>query len=179
LANFDWNVLSRILPSSSGVRFQVLNRSLKDRDNSGESLDIRDLIAGKSPEETTAIVRDLVVHEVSQILCIGADRIEPGRSLHDLGMDSLMAVELALGLEQRFGIQLPVMMLNDSPTADKVSKIIIEKLTGNTSDAETDRSTAVVEAIIRQHGESISSEYVAELARTIDATAHQETKVTA
>lgn len=179
LANFDWNVLSRILPSSSGVRFQVLNRSLKDRDNSSESLDIRDLIAGKSLEETTAIVRDLVVHEVSQILCIGADRIEPGRSLHDLGMDSLMAVELALGLEQRFGIQLPVMMLNDSPTADKVSKIIIEKLTGNTSDAESDRSTAVVEAIARQHGESISPEDVAELARTIGASAHQETRVTA
>lgn len=179
LANFDWKVLSRILPSSEGIRFQNLNRGLKDHDNSGESLDIRDLIAGKSPDEVAAIVRDLVVHEVSEILCIGPDRIEPGRSLHDLGMDSLMAVELALGLEQRFGIQLPVMMLNDSPTADKVTKIIVEKLTGNESDAESDRSTVVVETIVRQHGESISPEEVAMLARDIEAPAHNDTRLTA
>jgi acyl carrier protein len=127
-ANFDWNVLAQLLPGSSSNRFSILNLNRQDAGHGGESIDIRALIAGKSPAEAEVVIRDLVVQEVANILCIGADRIEHNRSLHDLGMDSLMAVELAMGLEQRFGIQLPVMMLNDSPTANNVTARIMEKL---------------------------------------------------
>jgi acyl carrier protein len=135
-------------------------------------MDFRMLIAGKSPAEVTDIVRNLVTHEVAQILSISPDRIEPGRSLHDLGMDSLMAVELALGLEQRFGIQLPVMMLNESPTAERVTTRIVEKLLGGTDDTTlpTGSIDTLVESLAKQHGETITDaeiEHIAEDARAL------------
>ncbi|MEJ5210694.1 MAG: F0F1 ATP synthase subunit delta, partial [Burkholderiales bacterium] len=49
-----------------------------------------------------------VLQEVAQILSLSVERIDPERPLHDLGMDSLMAVELALGLEKRFGRRVKV-----------------------------------------------------------------------
>ncbi|MDR2452035.1 MAG: SDR family NAD(P)-dependent oxidoreductase [Candidatus Accumulibacter sp.] len=158
LADFDWSNLARLLPSAAGTRFDILNRDRKDRAQAGDPLDIRTLIAGKTPEEIAGIVRDLVVQEVAQILCIGADRIEPNRSLHDLGMDSLMAVELALGLEQRFGIQLPVMMLNDSPTADNVAARIVEKLSGEETVSEEGQSVDLTAEVVRQHGGGLTQE---------------------
>jgi len=181
VANFDWSTLARLLPSANGNRFAILNRSLKNTGLSEEETDFRTLIAGKSPEEVAVIVRQWVVQEVAQTLAIGVDRIDPSRSLHDLGLDSLMAVELALGLEQRFCIQLPVMMLNESPTAHNVTQRIIEKLLGG---AETDEPVAgsfetVVQDMAKQHGESVTAEDLKKIAEDAQALAQQNARLSA
>ena len=167
VANFDWNTLSRVLPSSHTSRFSALNRGLKSSAQTGDETDFRTLISGKTSEEVTQIVRQCVTSEVAQILAIKAERIEPLRSLHDMGLDSLMAVELALGLEQRMGIQLPVMMLNDSPTVEKVTGKIVQKLL-NPSEEETLTAcpaNAMVQAIAKQHGELLSEEEIQKIAK--------------
>ncbi len=175
LANFDWNTLSRLLPSSSSARFAMLNRTLKGKGQIEDSIDFKALIAGKSVEEVTGLVSDLVVQEIAQTLCIGADRVDVNRSLHDFGMDSLMAVELALGLEQRFGIQLPAMMLNDSPSAARVTTRIVEKLLGAEKIAQDVVNAAdMVEGMLRQHGEAaMSQEEVESLVEDAEALARK------
>ncbi len=181
VANFDWNTLARLLPSANRGRFSVLNRSLKSTGLSENEADFQTLIAGKSPEEVAVIVQQMVVQEVAQILAIGADRIDPTRSLHDLGLDSLMAVELALGLEQRFGIQLPVMMLNESPTAEKVTQRIVEKLLGGADqdDAAANTVDAVVRGITQQHGEALAAEDIQQISQDARALQKQGTRLTA
>ena len=159
-ANFDWGVLARLLPSASSNRFAILNRNRRDSAPAGEVIDIRALIAGKTAEEGAAIVGEQVRQEVARILCISPDRIEANRSLHDLGMDSLMAVELALGLEQRFAIQLPVMALNDSPTISNVATRIIEKLISVEPGTEEAQTAAMVVGLARQHGEQLTKEEI-------------------
>lgn len=181
VANFDWNTLARLLPSAGGSRFALLNRGLKNTGLAEDETDFRALIAGKTFDEIAAIVRQLVVQEVALVLAIGADRIDPSRSLHDLGLDSLMAVELALGLEQRLGVQLPVMMLNESPTAEKVTQRIVERLLGGTD--EEDSATGVVDAVVRdmakQHGESVAAEDMQQIAEDAHVLAQQGTRLTA
>ena len=172
-ANFDWSTLSRLLPSAAATRFGILNRHRNEQAQADDSLDIRALIAGKTPDEIAGIVRSLVVQEVAQILGMSAERIEPSRSLNDLGMDSLMAVELALGLEQRFDIQLPVMMLSEAPTVDKVVARLVEKLTGCGDVTEETESAALIAGLARQHGEGVDAatiEAVAEDARRLAQT---------
>lgn len=166
-ANFEWATLSRLLPSAQSARFASLNRNLNGADLVEDSADFRALIAGKSEEQVAEIVRALVTQEVAQILCIGADRIEPSRSLHDLGMDSLMAVELALGLERRFGVQLPVMMLNEAPTAERVTARIVQRLLGEEAASEQSKRDieTLVENLAVKHGEDITPE---EIDRTIE-----------
>jgi phthiocerol/phenolphthiocerol synthesis type-I polyketide synthase C len=158
IANFDWNALARLLPCACVSRFDILNRNRQNLAQAADSLNIRALIAGKTSDEIVDIVRDMVTQEVAQILCIASGRIEPNRSLHDLGMDSLMAVELALGLEQRFGIQMPVMMLNDSPTANNVTARIVEKLIGGENVAHEALFSDQVTEIVRQHGGGLTQE---------------------
>jgi acyl carrier protein len=148
----------------------LLNRQHGHAVGSEDTSDIRVLIAGKTPEEVNAIVQAMVMQEVAQILGIGADRIDPTRSLHDLGLDSLMAVELALGLEQRLGIQLPVMMLNESPTAEKVTRRIVERLLG---DAEGESSPIAVDDVVaglaQQHGETATEEAIQQIAEDVNS----------
>lgn len=157
LANFDWATLARLLPSAASTRFDILNRSRKEATGDADSSNIRALIDGKSSEEIMHLVRDLVIQEVAQNLCISPERIEPSRSLHELGMDSLMAVELALGLEQRFDVQLPVMMLNDAPTADGIAARIVERLQGDGNMADV-APEVLMNEVLRQHGGGLTPE---------------------
>lgn len=178
-ADFDWNTLSHLLPSATGNRFDILNRNKRSTSQAAESIDIRTLITGKTQAEMTEIVRGLVLQEVAQILSINSDRIEPGRSLHDHGMDSLMAVELALGLEWRFGIQLPVMMLNDAPTIHTVTARIVEKLTNKGDVPEEGQSVNQVTEFIRQHGEELRPEEIDILSEDVRHFAQQGTSLIA
>lgn len=161
IANFDWRILSKILPSASGVRFDQLNAELLGVGNMDDNFDFQAIIAGKDRQEVEKVVTEMIVHEVSVILCISVERIHPRRSLHDLGMDSLMAVELAMGLERRFGIQLPVMMLNESPNTEKVALRIVDKVFGDDgADGQEHMPNLLVKDLARQHGEEISEQEV-------------------
>jgi hypothetical protein len=86
-----------------------------------------------------------------------------------------MAVELALGLEQRLGIQLPVMMLNESPTVEKVTQRIIERLLGGAEEEDSASGTldAMVQDMASRHGESVAAEDIQMIAEGARALAQQ------
>jgi acyl carrier protein/NADP-dependent 3-hydroxy acid dehydrogenase YdfG len=167
LANMDWGVVSRFLPSAGCSRFAVLNRRRRDVALDDDGLDFRALALEKSTKELTGMVRDLVLQEVAQILSLSADRIDPERPLHDLGMDSLMAVELALGLEKRFGVQFPVMLLNESPSATRVAERIVERLKG-LSETQEDAGASLAGDILRKHGEQVSDDDMDDMVRSAE-----------
>ncbi|BBU69675.1 type I polyketide synthase [Fluviibacter phosphoraccumulans] len=157
IANFDWASLARVLPSANSPRFSELNRTHLSATNHSAD-DIQTLIRGKTPEEVEELIRALITEEVSRILSIAADRIEPTKSLQDMGMDSLMAVELALGLEQRFKLQLPAMMLNDAPTVESLGARIGRMLTGDTETEATELNASATDALLKRHGELLTEQ---------------------
>jgi phthiocerol/phenolphthiocerol synthesis type-I polyketide synthase C len=160
IGDFQFSALARLLPSAQGPRFTSLRRYGDEAVGGAENLDdFRALIEGKSPAEVQAIVAQLVTQEVAQILAVSPERIAPARSLHDLGLDSLMGVELALGLEKRFGIQMPAMMLNEGSSVERVTARITEcLLSGDATNEETSDLAATAFSLAARHGESVSRE---------------------
>jgi hypothetical protein len=71
-----------------------------------------------------------------------------------------------LGLERRFSIRLPVMMLNEAPTAERVTVRIIEKLLGGDEQAGAGGESldALVRQVAEQHGELMGKDTVQQLA---------------
>lgn len=174
IGDFQFSALARLLPSAQGPRFTSLRRHGDDAAGGAENMDdFKVLIEGKSPAEVQVLVALLVTQEVAQILAVSAERIDPARSLHDLGLDSLMGVELALGLEKRFGIQVPAMMLNEGPTVERVTARIMERLGAADGSGEEASDLAVTAfSMAAQHGESVSREVleaaVAEIEQKVD-----------
>lgn len=179
VANFDWAKLARILPSAKGSRFAVLNRGLRPDGGDAVETGIRSLITDKTPEEAIPIIQRLVTLEVAQILSVTPERIDPKRPLNALGLDSLMAVELALSLEQRFDLRLPTMMLSESPTVHKITERIIAMLYGTEPETVTEPTAeSLVHALARQHGEMASAEEMREVAEAAQALARQDSRFT-
>jgi len=102
--DLGWPQISRFLPAANAPRFDLMRKMAPVSDHDENSQDIRSLIADKSPEEAQVIIQGLIAEELAQILRMPKDRIDIQRSLYDLGMDSLMGVELVLGIEKRFGV---------------------------------------------------------------------------
>lgn len=140
IANVDWDVALSGFPTIP-ERLAALQTSTKTKPQA-DSTDFREQIKNLSPEEVSALVLELAREEVALVLNMEVGQIPLDRSLQSLGLDSLMAVELAAGLEQRTGVNLPVMLFSDSPTLEIVSQRITARLTGTKSLEETDTEAA-------------------------------------
>jgi NAD(P)-dependent dehydrogenase (short-subunit alcohol dehydrogenase family)/acyl carrier protein len=111
-ADIRWGGLRASLPLLAGPMFA----SLGGAESEIAPVDLRELLATLPPDEAQEKVTEMLVKEVARILKLSADRIDPRVALGEFGMDSLMAVELRLAVEQRFGITIPVLALSEGAT---------------------------------------------------------------
>ena len=123
-------------------------RRLFDSDEPIESasergLDLQALAATLPPEEARRAVADIVTEELARILRLPRDDVSRTKPLSDIGLDSLMAVELALALETRLGLQAP---LGESAGAFSVTTLaqrILATQAGQSRDALASETVAV------------------------------------
>jgi phthiocerol/phenolphthiocerol synthesis type-I polyketide synthase C len=110
--------------------------------------------------------------EVAEILRIVPERIELGTSLLDMGMDSLMGVELATSIGARLDIQLSALALSGGPTIESVVERVIRLLhpadipVTVTGDGALE---AQVLAVAEQHAGGLTAETVAQFSAEIGA----------
>lgn len=169
--DFDWRTLNRYLPVTARPKFDLLRHHFGDQTvDLGQDEDIHSLIAGASEAEAIAIIADLVSHEVAAILRLPAEKIDHKRSLFDLGMDSLMGVELMMGIEERFGITIPMMALTGGPSIQRISERLVKQLmsgeqAGVEPQAQQVRDT--LSNLAEQHAEALTEQEVQALSEDI------------
>jgi len=79
-------------------------------------------------------------------------------------------VELAMAVENRFGLRLPVMALSDSPTVEKLSAWIISHLKGEEAAANSDHDDTrrlQVALVASQHAADVPAADIQRLAEDL------------
>ncbi|MCD2512437.1 type I polyketide synthase [Comamonas endophytica] len=169
----DWKALARFLPSAGSPKFSELARDAMDNEADEEdSGDIQRVLAELSDAELQVTLTDMIKSEVGEILRVSPEKIDPNRSIYDMGLDSLMGVELVVALEGRFGIQLSVMALSQSPTIAKLAERIGLQLKGSDEQGGAPAESQVLaqtRQIMEQHGSEVSAESIASLAQDIES----------
>jgi acyl transferase domain-containing protein/NADPH:quinone reductase-like Zn-dependent oxidoreductase/acyl carrier protein/SAM-dependent methyltransferase len=138
LAEVNWGAGKSHLPILSEPLFAAVAGRADAR---GDGADIADLLAGKNPDEVKEIVLGLLLDEIAVILRVGKAKLDPNRPLSEIGMDSLMAVELRIAIERRLGVEIPALMLNESVTLVAMAARIAQSLGGQ---VEAEREISVV-----------------------------------
>ncbi|WSS10414.1 type I polyketide synthase [Microbispora sp. NBC_01189] len=87
--------------------------------------------SGLSPDERDALLLDLVVGQVAEVSGHAADWIEPNATLFELGLDSLMIVELRNRLAATSGLALPASIAFDHPTPAALVDHLRDRLAGD------------------------------------------------
>jgi acyl carrier protein len=73
-----------------------------------------------------AWIRQVLTRQVAEVLGLRAERVNPGRPLNNMGLDSLMAVELRNRLERELRLKLPIVKILNGGTIASVSEAIRE-----------------------------------------------------
>jgi NAD(P)-dependent dehydrogenase (short-subunit alcohol dehydrogenase family)/acyl carrier protein len=169
----DWKALARFLPSAGTPKFSELARLGGDSDGNEDNADtLQQMLEELSEADLLSTLIEMLKGELGEILRIPPDKIDPTRSMYDMGLDSLMGVELVVALESRFGTRLPVMTLSQNPTLVNLAERIIRLLKGGEAvDAASDDSEILAQAkqLAQQHGSEASAEAIATLAEDLQA----------
>ena len=124
-ARCDWQALARFSPSVSGSNMflPVVPRSSS---GGGDSMAARILEAAS--EKRPGMVEDLIAAQVGAVLGTDASRLDKDTPLTNLGLDSLMAIELVNRIEEKLGMTMPMGSVLNGPSIIDLSVPVLEKL---------------------------------------------------
>ncbi|BBP00751.1 type I polyketide synthase [Sulfuriferula nivalis] len=167
ILELDWKALARFLPSANSAKFSEMAQQDQDNNaNTDNGADMQRLLAELTDDELQIAIIAMLKQEVGEILRVAPDKIDANRSIYDMGLDSLMGVELVVALESRFGIRLSVMALSTSPTIAKLAERLITQLKGSDK-VEASAVQQQVEQVAAQHGTEMTAESVNNLMRDV------------
>ncbi|MCW5744746.1 MAG: SDR family NAD(P)-dependent oxidoreductase [Alphaproteobacteria bacterium] len=122
-ARMDWALIRKELPIAKTSLFGELR--LPEATADGTSMAAEELMRmlRELPEaEVHAKLADLIVGNITRTLRLPTADIDRNRALSELGMDSLMMLELRAAVEESMGIEIPLMSLTSSLTVIDISK---------------------------------------------------------
>ncbi len=106
-------------------------------------------------EEQLAAVSDLVVAQLAATFGMAAAEIDRARPLAQLGMDSLMAVELKARIEGHAGCELPINLFSADLTADRLAERFCKQVIQAASDQKPNLTARALpaDALANDEGE--------------------------
>ena len=152
IADIHWNAAQNLKIVESPL-FDVPSRILKlnPSDLSDGQFDLAGAIEGKSPEEAETYIYELIASEIARTLHIPASEIRRNRVIRDIGIDSLMAMELGMGFQQKTGFNLPLNNITDATTVGDVSHKLYLRIVGTSEQDSEEDKKEILEELATRH----------------------------
>jgi myxalamid-type polyketide synthase MxaE and MxaD len=93
----------------------------------GEQSDLPDQLAAAEPAERRRILAAVVRHAVARVLKVAPARLEPRRTLGDMGLTSLLAIELRNRLEAALHRPLSATLAWNYPTLEAITAHLLDE----------------------------------------------------
>jgi acyl transferase domain-containing protein/acyl carrier protein len=122
--SIDWTRLARSFDGpppaliSDLIREKARPAAAKAAGESGLRLSMQELLAAP-PARQHALLLAHVQKSLAQVMALDAPELDPEESMSNLGLDSLMALELQHSLEESFGTKLPIELLMGMPSLNE------------------------------------------------------------
>jgi acyl transferase domain-containing protein/acyl carrier protein/phospholipid N-methyltransferase len=104
--------------------------AVEGHESSGTSSDWRNRIESAAPEEKETVIAQAVREVVGSVLRVKPDTLRDDQPLTDLGLDSLMGVEIENSLEATVGVALPPTSLMRARTIGQIASLIAGHVDG-------------------------------------------------
>jgi acyl transferase domain-containing protein/acyl-CoA synthetase (AMP-forming)/AMP-acid ligase II/acyl carrier protein len=141
----DWTLLANSFNGqqppaliSDLIREKARPASAKAARESGPRLSTQELMAAPQARRHAMLLAH-VQRNLARVMALDAPELDPEESMSNLGLDSLMALELQHSLEESFGTKLPIELLMGMPSLSEFVTRLLDILTkaGASSVAET------------------------------------------
>ena len=122
--------------------------AVEGQDSGGVTSDWRLKIESAAPEDREPIIAQAVREVVGSVLRVKPDSLRDDQPLTDLGLDSLMGVEIENSLEATIGVALPPTSLMRARTIGQIATLIAGHMGGATAAPAPAATAAPVEAAV-------------------------------
>jgi phthiocerol/phenolphthiocerol synthesis type-I polyketide synthase C len=138
ISEMNWSTARAHLPLLQSPTFSRLIHAgeAAAADNRGK-VDIRALVATLPLEQARKEIIGVIVEEIAHILRLPQENLNRGKPLADIGLDSLMAVELAATLEERLTFEAPLSTPASGFTVTELADHILGLCINPTSEEES------------------------------------------
>jgi acyl transferase domain-containing protein/NADPH:quinone reductase-like Zn-dependent oxidoreductase/acyl carrier protein len=140
-ADTNWTEARRFLPILTTPLFSESRAKVSP---SPVDASLTERLALLDPEAMLELLKTVVAEEAAAILRLPGEGIDPSRPLSEMGMDSLMAVELRLALENRLRVDLPLVSLTEGTSVASIAGRLATAISTGPRDGE-------VIALVAQH----------------------------
>ena len=156
----DWSRVQK-LPVVREARFEGIWKRMGH--SAVQSVSMAELLSGKSTEEAVATLADLIAQEVAKLMGISVKELNVHQPISDIGMDSLMVVELAVALEERIGLKIPAVSLSGGATIQTMAERFWQMLNKSSEEEQ------VLDTLASQHGVELSGDMKKEVLKDASA----------
>ncbi len=166
IADVNWSIARsnlKVLGSPSYGR--LLAGFEADEIQSMGPVDLLELAQRLPYDEARGAVCEIVIEELARILRLPRDEVSKSKPLSEIGLDSLMAVELTLALETRLGLQAP---LAEAAGAFNVTELAARILS---SHSQGERESKISQGLAARHLEDQERDDVVDLIGRLESAA--------
>jgi acyl carrier protein len=103
----------------------------------------RKVLMTLDPAERHALMLAHLQKSLAQVMGLEGARLDPEESLNNLGIDSLMALEVQHSLETSLRLKLPMEILMGMPSLNELSRRLLALVTANEREAPQETARAV------------------------------------
>ncbi len=100
----------------------------EEDDQDAATLELVSQLIEATPTQRVGLLKQVIKNEMARVLLKPADELDDDVGFFDLGMDSLMVVELSAALSKKIGHKLPATTVMDYPDIESVTNYLIEKV---------------------------------------------------
>ncbi|WP_244817261.1 type I polyketide synthase [Caballeronia sp. Lep1P3] len=127
VVRLDWRAIARGMPAATARRYAALQTG-GAAETASEDVVLLEQLRTLAPGQAVALVETALRGQIARILHMSPERIEGDRSVLDLGMDSLMGMELGMAVEETFGVKLSIMAIAEGATVHTLAARIVDML---------------------------------------------------
>ncbi|MBM2574789.1 SDR family NAD(P)-dependent oxidoreductase [Jannaschia sp. Os4] len=124
LAPVEWSRVAVQAVVMSGPLFDLVDA--RRPKSEGGRLHLPTLLAEKGAEGARAALLEAVVEEAARVLRLAPADVDPRQPLMQMGFDSLLAMNLRLGVEERIGQAMQTMAVDEALTLAKMAASLLD-----------------------------------------------------
>ncbi len=130
VADLDWAKLMNLPQLAKSPKFAAVRPDVSAAagESSRSAEEFRALLASMAAGQRFGYVQQIVIKQIATVLRVPPSKLHPNQALLDLGIDSLMVVELQLGFEQQLGISVSPVELMEITSVAQLVRHIASKL---------------------------------------------------
>ena len=132
----NWKQYQEFQPAGSGTPLlsELAREDVAVAGPEGRTSERRDALLAAGPEERLHLLQTYLSEQVGRALGLSPSKLDPQQPLSDLGVDSLMAVELKNRIAVDLKVNVPVVKFLQGFSVDQVVKQVLHELTAEIDD---------------------------------------------